>query len=111
MSEPLEFRQMTPEEVREDQRDAERAYAQWQESICPCEEPDEDYLLGIEGGRIELRHQACGKRPHWYDDWEEDSFGEGIPVRVQITAICDCNPYVTVGHECSPEVYITPRSS
>lgn len=111
MSESLQFHQLTHEEALKDQWDADHAHQQWLASVCPCEEPDENYLLGIESGRIELRHQACGRRPHWYDDWEEDSFGEGIPVRVQITAICDCNPYVTMGHECSPEVYITPRSS
>ncbi len=102
---------MTPEEAQEAERGAALIREQEQENSCPCEEPDENYPLDIESGRVELRHQACGKRPRLYDDREEDSFGEGIPVRVQITAICDCNPYVTMGHECSPEAYITPRSS
>lgn len=111
MKEPLQFHMVTPEEAQEAERDAALMREQEQENICPCEKPDENYLLDIESGQVGLRHQACGKRPRLYDDWEDDCFGEEIPVRVQVATVCNCNPYVTMGHECGPEIHITPRPS
>jgi hypothetical protein len=36
---------------------------------CPCPDPDDQYLMDIDAGAVNLVHKACGKQPRqWLDD-------------------------------------------
>lgn len=77
------------------------------DGTCPCENPDDQYVMDIEEGNVYLRHAACGKVPNW-GDWNDLVCSGPVPVRAVwesnctgshrsgYTLSCDCDYWVQV---------------
>ena len=105
---PFALAEMTDEEVatlREAEEYQEAMHQQQLANTCGCEKPDENYLLNIDCGTVELKHATCGKPPRW-TDWPDISFSNTIAVAVKYGHHCDCNLHEQFGNDCGPEIYI-----
>uniref|UniRef100_UPI0030E03F43 hypothetical protein n=1 Tax=Streptomyces tubercidicus TaxID=47759 RepID=UPI0030E03F43 len=93
-------------ELFEDAPDAEQE-TNLDDHTCPCENPDDQYVMEIDEGRVALHHAACGKAPNW-GDWNDLVFSCPVPVRAVwesnctgshhsgYTFSCDCDHWVQV---------------
>ncbi|WP_330479924.1 hypothetical protein OG301_38965 (plasmid) [Streptomyces platensis] len=95
-------------ELIEDAQDAAQD-VDLDDNTCPCESPDDQYVMEIEEGQLYLRHAACGKVPNWAGgDWRDLVFSGPVPVRAAwesdctgshrsgYTFACDCDHWVQV---------------
>jgi hypothetical protein len=57
---------------------------------CPCPNPDDQYLMDIDGGSVSLTHKACGKPPR--GDWMMESLAmDPVPVTVKGVPYGNCD--------------------
>ncbi|MFE7780334.1 hypothetical protein [Streptomyces nigrescens] len=99
---------MTRLELFEDALAAEEE-ADLDDDTCPCENPDDQYVMEIDEGRVALHHAACGKAPNWGGDWEELVFSSPVTVRAAWESDCTGVHYsdYTFGCDCDHWVQVT----
>lgn len=72
---------------------------------CQCKDPDDQYLMEIDGGGVDLTHKACGKRPR--GDYTDLMEMLQIPVTVQAQPYGNCDGSEWHGeHRCDCGIFL-----